>query len=257
MKVVVLAGGYGTRLSEETSVRPKPMVEIGGRPIIWHIMKLYAHHGLNEFIVCCGYKAEFIKEYFANFFSYSSDFQVNLENGEITILKRRSEPWKITLLDTGLETMTGGRIKRAQDHIGDERFCLTYGDGVSDVNIRQLIDFHKAADAWATLTAVTQPGRYGALGLTPKGDRVRAFREKALHDGAVINGGFFVCEPEILDLIPSDDTVWEEAPLVRMVEMGKLAAYRHEGFFHPMDTYREYEALNKMWDSGQAPWKIW
>ena len=257
MKVVVLAGGYGTRLSEETAIRPKPMVEIGGRPMIWHIMKIYAHYGLTDFVVCCGYKAEFIKEYFANFFSYSSDFQVNLENGEITVLRRRAEPWKVTLLDTGLETMTGGRIKRAQDVIGDETFCLTYGDGLSDVDLHKLIALHKATDAWATLTAVSQPGRYGALHLNGEGDHVHTFREKALRDGAVINGGFFVCEPQVFDLISGDSTVWEEEPLMKLVSMGKLAAYRHEGYWQSMDSLRDKMVLEQAWSSGQAPWRVW
>ena len=257
MKVVVLAGGYGTRLSEETSVRPKPMVEIGGRPMIWHIMKIYAHYGMTDFVVCCGYKAEYIKEYFANFFSYNSDFTVNLENGEIQIVNRRSEPWKVTLLDTGLETMTGGRIKRARDAIGDETFCLTYGDGLSDVNLHQLIDFHKKSDALATLTAVTQPGRYGALGLNSNRDRVKAFREKAHRDGALINGGFFVCEPQVFDLIAGDDTVWEEAPLVSLVEMDKLAAFHHEGYWQSMDSLRDKMVLEQAWAAGDAPWRVW
>jgi glucose-1-phosphate cytidylyltransferase len=257
MKVVVLAGGYGTRLSEETSVRPKPMVEVGGMPIIWHIMKIYAHYGLTDFVVCCGYKAEYIKDYFVRFFQNTSDFQVDLSNGDIRMLNRRAEPWKVTLLDTGLRTMTGGRIRRARDAIGDDSFCLTYGDGVSDVNIADLIEFHRSSQAWATLTAVTQPGRYGAISLSPDGDRVQAFREKAARDGAVINGGFFVCEPKVFDLIDGDETVWEESPLMRLVEMGKLAAYRHEGFWQSMDTLRDKTVLEEAWASGNAPWRVW
>jgi glucose-1-phosphate cytidylyltransferase len=257
MKVVVLAGGYGTRLSEETSVRPKPMVEVGGMPIIWHIMKIYAHHGLTDFVVCCGYKAEYIKDYFVRFFQNTSDFQVDLSNGEIRMLNRRAEPWKITLLDTGLKTMTGGRIRRARDVIGDESFCLTYGDGVSDVNVTELIDFHRKSDAWATLTAVTQPGRYGALGLSSEDHLVHAFREKAARDGALINGGFFVCEPNVFDLIDGDETVWEEQPLMQLVERGKLAAYRHEGYWQSMDTLRDKMVLEEAWASGNAPWRVW
>lgn len=257
MKVVVLAGGYGTRLSEETAVRPKPMVEIGGKPIIWHIMKIYAHYGLTDFVVCCGYKAEYIKDYFVRFFLNSGDVQVDLSNGEVTMLNRQAEPWKVTLLDTGEKTMTGGRIRRARDVIGDDTFCLTYGDGVSDVNIHTLIDFHRRSGADATLTAVTQPGRYGALSLTPEGNQVHAFREKAARDGAVINGGFFVCEPSVLDLIDGDSTVWEEGPLMRLVEMGKLAAYRHEGYWQSMDTLRDKTVLEEAWASDNAPWRVW
>jgi glucose-1-phosphate cytidylyltransferase len=257
MKVVVLAGGYGTRLSEETSVRPKPMVEIGGKPIIWHIMKIYAHYGLTDFVVCCGYKAEYIKEYFARFVQNSGDFRVDLATGGLTMLRRNAEPWTVTLLDTGEKTMTGGRLRRAREIIGDDTFCLTYGDGVSDVNITSLIDFHRDSGALATLTAVTQPGRYGALSLTPEGDMVHAFREKAARDGAVINGGFFVCEPDVFDLIEGDDTVWEEKPLMQLTEMGKLAAYRHTGYWQSMDTLRDKTVLEEAWSSGHAPWRVW
>jgi glucose-1-phosphate cytidylyltransferase len=257
MKVVVLAGGYGTRLSEETSVRPKPMVEIGGKPIIWHIMKIYAHYGLTDFVVCCGYKAEYIKEYFVRFVQNSGDFRVDLSTGGLTMLRRNAEPWTVTLLDTGEKTMTGGRLRRAREIIGDETFCLTYGDGVSDVNIDGLIDFHRDSGALATLTAVTQPGRYGALSLTPEGDMVHAFREKAARDGAVINGGFFVCEPDVFDLIEGDETVWEEGPLMQLTEMGKLAAYRHTGYWQSMDTLRDKTVLEEAWSSGHAPWRVW
>lgn len=255
MKVVLLAGGYGTRLSEETTVRPKPMVEIGGRPILWHIMRQYAAHGLNEFIICCGYKSEFIRNYFLNYRNNLSDFTIKLKSGDVEYLHCEAEDWTVTVVDTGLNTMTGGRLKAVQSYIGDETFCLTYGDGVSDVDITDEIRFHKEKDVWATLAAVSQPGRFGALGLDAETDAVSAFREKAALDGNVINGGFFVCEPEVFDLIDGPDTVWEQEPMDRLVRQGQLAAYRHAGFWHPMDTLRDKNVLEDLWASGDAPWK--
>ncbi len=255
MKVVLLAGGFGTRLSEETTVRPKPMVEIGGRPILWHIMRQYAAHGLNEFIVCCGYKSEFIRDYFLNYRNNLSDFTISLKSGEVDFIRTEAEDWKVTVVDTGLNTMTGGRIKAIQKYVGDEAFCLTYGDGVSNVDITEEIKFHKEQGGWATLAAVSQPGRFGALGLDTETGHVRAFREKAAMDGNTINGGFFICEPEVFDLIDGPDTIWEQEPMDRLVEMGKLSAFRHAGFWHPMDTLRDKNVLEELWASGEAPWK--
>ncbi|RCS25660.1 glucose-1-phosphate cytidylyltransferase [Phyllobacterium salinisoli] len=257
MKVVIFAGGYGSRLTEETTSRPKPMVEIGGRPIIWHIMKIYSHYGFTDFVILAGYKAEFIKSYFLNYFMINSDFTADLATGEITWKRKYSEDWKITVLDTGADTMTGGRLKRARDAIGEERFLLTYGDGVSDTNIPEAIKTHEEGGNWITLTAVTQPGRYGALGLSEDSSKVRAFREKAAGDGGLINGGFFVCEPQVFDLIDGDETVWEEEPMERVIERGKLGAYWHRGYWQSMDSLRDKMVLEKEWASGQAPWKLW
>lgn len=253
MKVVILAGGFGTRLSEETTVRPKPMVEVGDKPIICHIMNHYAYYGLNEFVICCGYKGEYIKDFFLNYHRNQSDFTIDLKSGDVSWIRNRAEDWKVTLLDTGLDTMTGGRIKRAQEVIGDEAFCLTYGDGVTDLNIRRLIDFHRRNQAWATLTAVSPPGRFGALHVSKLG-YVEAFREKAARDGGLINGGFFVCEPEVFDLIEDDSTVWEQDPMARLVELNKLAAYHHDGFWQSMDSLRDKMVLQQLWDSGNPPW---
>jgi glucose-1-phosphate cytidylyltransferase len=260
LKAVILAGGFGTRLSEETAVRPKPMVEIGGRPIIWHIMRSYAAHGIEDFVVCCGYRGEVIKEYFLGYRSAGSDLTVDLASGDVTVHRSAREPWRVTLVDTGLDTMTGGRLRRVREHLDDETFCLTYGDGVADVAIGDLIDFHRRSGALATLTAVQPPGRFGALTLRPGEDRIASFLEKPTRgDGgnaAWINGGYFVLEPEALDHIDGDDTVWEREPLERLAKAGQLAAYRHEGFWQPMDTLRDRHVLEELWASGQAPWKV-
>ena len=254
MKTVLLAGGFGTRISEETSIRPKPMVEIGGRPILWHIMRHYASHGLSDFIICCGYKSEFIRNYFLNYRNHLSDFTINLKSGETDFHHTEAEDWTVTVVDTGLHTMTGGRIKAVRDFIGDEPFCLTYGDGVSDVDITALLAHHKASGRKATVTAVSQPGRFGALSLDPQTGVVRGFREKAAKDGVVINGGFFVLNPSVIDLIDGPDTVWEREPLEKLADKGQLSAFRHEGFWQPMDTLRDRNVLEEIWQSGNAPW---
>lgn len=255
MKVLILAGGYGTRLSEETDIRPKPMVEIGGKPIIWHIMKMYSHYGFNDFVILLGYKGYSIKEYFANYYLHQSDVTFDMSNGGMEIHNNSSEPWKVTLLDTGLDSMTGGRIKRAVDFIGDETFLLTYGDGVSDVNIKNLVEFHKMNKAKLTLTAIQPAGRFGALDID--GNKVGKFIEKPEGDGSWINGGFMVCEPEVLDFIESDQTVLEQEPLRKLAEIGELAAFKHDGFWSCMDTLRDKVALNNLWDNNKAPWKKW
>lgn len=256
MKAVILAGGLGTRISEETSVRPKPMVEIGGKPLLWHIMKLYSAHGINEFIVCCGYKGYVIKEYFANYFLHMSDITFDMENNKMEVHQRFAEPWKVTLVDTGEETMTGGRLKRVVEYIKDEEaFCMTYGDGVGDVDITKSIAYHKAKNVKATLTATVPPGRFGALDL--REGKVNSFREKPKGDGAMINGGFFVLSPKVIDYIDNDQTIWERAPLERLAEEGDLAAFPHEGFWQPMDTLRDKNHLEELWQSGKAPWKVW
>jgi len=257
MKVVILAGGFGTRISEESGTIPKPLVEIGTMPILWHIMKIYAAHGLTEFVVCCGYKGHMIKEYFLNFFDRNNDFTVDLRNNDVTVHRNGSEDWKVTLVDTGLETMTGGRIRRVREHIGDGTFCLTYGDGVSDVDITDLIAFHRGQGTLATVTAVQQPGRFGALDLSQDRTRVNGFREKSLNDGHLINGGFFVLEPEVVDLIKDDDTIWEQAPLHDLTARNQLAVYHHKGYWQNMDTLRDKHVLQGLWDKGQAPWKVW
>jgi glucose-1-phosphate cytidylyltransferase len=258
MKAVILAGGYGSRLSEETTIRPKPMVEIGGMPILWHIMKIYSMHGINDFIICCGYKGHLIKEYFWKFFLYNSDVTFDLMRPDgMQIHRRNAEPWKVTLIDTGEKTLKGGRIRRVRDHIGQEPFCLTYGDGVSDINIRSLIDFHQSHDGLATLTAVQTHGRFGAFRLHEGQTQVCDFREKTRADGAWINGGFFVLDPRVIDYIPDDSTDWEHGPLEELSRQGRLYAYKHAGFWHPMDTLNDKNALEEMWQSGQAPWKVW
>jgi len=257
MKVVILAGGYGTRLSEETGIIPKPLVEIGGRPIIWHIMRIYSHYGFNEFIVCCGYKGEAIKDYFLHRLPHLGDLTIDLRRNRLEFHRSTTEPWKVTLADTGEQTMTGGRLKRIRDYIGDSTFCLTYGDGVSDVDIGALVKFHHAQGALGTVTAVQQPGRFGAINLSSDRPRAAGFREKGATDGPVINGGFFVIEPEVLDLIEGDDTVWEEGPLRLLTERDQLAVYRHHGFWQNMDTLRDKMILQAMWDSGNPPWRIW
>ena len=257
MKVVILAGGFGTRISEESVTIPKPLVEIGNRPILWHIMKIYSAHGLNDFIICCGYKGHLIKNYFLNFFHGNADFTIDLRNNDLAVHRSGSEDWKVTLVDTGLETMTGGRIKRVREHIGDESFCLTYGDGVSDVDITKLIAFHRAQGVLATVTAVQQPGRFGALDISADRPRVNGFREKSISDGHLINGGFFVLEPEAIDFIEGDETVWEAGPLHDIVARGELAVYHHKGYWQNMDTLRDKHVLQAQWDEGKAPWKVW
>ncbi|WP_440409623.1 glucose-1-phosphate cytidylyltransferase [Neorhizobium petrolearium] len=256
MKAVILAGGLGTRISEETHLRPKPMIEIGGRPILWHIMKLYSAHGVNEFIICCGYKGYVIKEYFANYFLHMSDITFDMAYNEMQVHRRTAEPWKVTLIDTGEATMTGGRLKRVADYLRHEDcFCFTYGDGLSDVNITEVIKFHRAHGRLATVTAVHPPGRYGAL--ERYGSQVTGFVEKPRGDGGMINGGFFVLSPKSIDLIDADSTPWEAAPMTSLAAMSELMAFEHEGFWQPMDTLREKNLLEDLWASGQAPWKIW
>lgn len=256
MKAVILAGGHGTRLSEETQVRPKPMVEIGNKPILWHIMKIYSHHGVNDFIICCGYKGEVIKEYFANYYLHRSDVTFDMENNEMQVHNNQAEPWRVTLVNTGLDTMTGGRIKRVKHLIGDETFHLTYGDGVSDTDIKKLVDFHKKSGMLGTVTAVQPPGRFGTFTLKEDQIAIRNFREKPKDDSAWVNGGFFVLEPEVIDYIDGDSTVWEKEPLTNLAKEGQLAAYRHQGIWQPMDTLRDKMYLENMWEEG-APWKIW
>lgn len=256
MKAVILAGGLGTRISEETDTKPKPMVEIGGKPILWHIMKIYSAHGVNDFVICCGYKGYQIKEYFANYFLYMSDVTFDMSKNTMDVHQRSAEPWRVTLVDTGESTMTGGRLKRVAEHIqGEETFCLTYGDGVSDVNITELIAFHKAQNVQATLTATLPPGRFGALEFN--GNKVNKFMEKPKGDGAMINGGFFVLSPQVLERISGDDTIWERGPLETLAADGQLAAYQHTGFWQPMDTLRDKVYLEELWAGGQAPWKVW
>ena len=256
MKAVILAGGLGTRISEETSARPKPMIEIGGKPILWHIMKTYSHHGINDFVICCGYKGYVIKEYFANYFLHMSDVTFDMSKNSMEVHQRSAEPWKVTLVDTGEETMTGGRLKRVADYVKDETvFCLTYGDGVSNVSITGLLAFHKAQNVKATLTATIPPGRFGALDLA--GHSVNSFMEKPKGDGAMINGGFFVLSPQVIDYITDDQTIWEREPLERLAREGDLAAFQHHGFWQPMDTLRDKVLLEDLWQSGKAPWKVW
>ena len=257
MKAVILAGGFGTRLSEETAIRPKPMVEIGDRPILWHIMKSYYSYGIREFIVCCGYKGFVIKEYFANYLLHRSDVTFDGSTRDVEIHGSEAEDWRVTLVDTGQDTMTGGRIKRVADYIGNDTFCLTYGDGVSDLDIGQLIEFHQNQGVEGTLTAVQPPGRFGAFSLHEGQDRIEHFREKPKGDNAWINGGFFVLEAAVLDRISGDDTVWEQDPLEGLANDGQLGAYRHRGFWHPMDTLRDKLYLEELWKTGQAPWKNW
>ena len=256
MKAVILAGGLGTRISEETSTRPKPMVEIGGKPILWHILKTYSAHGINDFVICCGYKGYVIKEYFANYFLHMSDVTFDIANNKMEVHQQNAEPWKVTLVDTGEDTMTGGRLKRISEYVKDEEaFCLTYGDGVSDVNITELIAFHKSQNVKATLTATLPPGRFGALDM--QGAKVNSFREKPQGDGAMINGGFFVLSPQVIDYIADDKTIWEREPMERLAEESQLAAFHHHGFWQPMDTLRDMNYLEELWQSGHAPWKVW
>ncbi|MDJ0616020.1 MAG: glucose-1-phosphate cytidylyltransferase [Calothrix sp. MO_192.B10] len=257
MKAVILAGGLGTRISEETSVRPKPMVNIGGKPILWHIMKIYSSHGVNDFIICCGYKGNVIKEYFANYFLYMSDITFDMRFNQMNVHSGYAEPWRVTLVDTGENTMTGGRLKRIQEHIGNETFCFTYGDGVSNINITEIIEFHQQQKTLATLTAVQPPGRFGAILLENEQTKITSFREKPQGDGAWINGGYFVLEPEVIDLIADDTTVWEKEPLEKLADMQQLSAYKHQGFWQPMDTLRDKNHLEELWKDNQAPWKVW
>jgi glucose-1-phosphate cytidylyltransferase len=256
MKLVILAGGLGTRLSEETSLKPKPMVEIGGKPILWHIMKMYSTHGVNDFVICCGYKGYIIKEFFANYFLHQSDVTFDMRANSMKVHQKRTEPWTVTLVDTGDNSMTGGRLGRVAKYIKDEEvFCLTYGDGVSDVNIKELIEFHKKHGKDATLTSVYPPGRFGSL--DTQGDQVKEFIEKPKGDGALINGGFFVLSPKVLERISGDDCTWEQGPLKSLAEDGNLMAYAHDGFWQPMDTLRDKIYLQNLWEEGNAPWKIW
>lgn len=257
MKVVILAGGLGTRLSEETVVKPKPMVEIGGMPILWHIMKIYAAHGFNDFVVCLGYKGYVVKEYFANYFLHKSDVTIDLKNNAIEIHESEAEPWKITLVDTGDDSMTGGRIKRVQKYVGNESFMLTYGDGVGDINIKELVDYHKGHGKLCTVTSVQPSGRFGALDLSSENE-VRSFLEKPKGDGSWINGGYMVCEPGVFEFIQNGDaTVWEQEPMQNIALSGEMKAFKHHGFWRPMDTLKDKHDLNDMWDSGNSPWKIW
>ena len=256
MKAVILAGGLGTRISEETHLKPKPMIEIGGKPILWHIMKLYSAHGVNDFVICCGYKGYVIKEYFANYCLHMSDVTFDMQYNEMKVHHRKAEPWKVTLADTGEETLTGGRLKRVAEYIeGEEAFCFTYGDGLSNLDIQGSIDFHLRHGKIATVTAVLPPGRYGAM--ERSGDRVTRFVEKPRGDGGVINGGFFVLSPRCLELIEGDDTSWEGKPLSDLAEMDQMMAFEHHGFWQPMDTLRDKNLLEELWLSGKAPWKVW
>jgi glucose-1-phosphate cytidylyltransferase len=257
MQVVILAGGYGTRISEESAVRPKPMLEIGGRQILWHIMKIYLAHGLNDFVICCGYKGHVIKQFFRDYALDNADVRFDMRENTTQLLRSASEPWRITLVETGLETMTGGRLKRAADYLGDGPFCCTYGDGVGDVDIRALVEFHKSQKTLATVTAVQPPGRFGAFTLHAEDARVPSFKEKPGGDGAWINGGFFVLERKALDLVEGDQTVWEREPMETLAANGELSAFRHTGFWQPMDTLRDKQMLEGLWSSGKAPWKIW
>ncbi|RXJ96213.1 glucose-1-phosphate cytidylyltransferase [Malaciobacter molluscorum] len=257
MKVLLLAGGFGTRLSEETDIRPKPMVEIGGKPILWHIMKIYSSYGFHEFVILLGYKGYYIKEYFANYFLHQSDVTLNIKTGKMEVLNNSSEPWKITLLDTGIDSMTGGRIKRAQDFIGNEPFMLTYGDGVSDVNIQDLVNFHKKHGKAMTMTSAQPDARFGALDISSN-NQVIEFKEKPKGEGGWINAGFFVCEPKVFDYITDgDSTIFEQEPLKNLAKDGEIFTYKHDGFWKPMDTLRDKQQLQKLWESKKAPWKIW
>ena len=256
MKAVILAGGMGTRISEESSIRPKPMIEIGGKPILWHVMKIYSHYGINDFVICCGYKGYVIKEYFANYFLHMSNVTFDMAANKMEVHQNHAEPWRVSLVDTGDATMTGGRLGRVRSFVEEEEaFCFTYGDGVGDIDIPRLLDFHKQQGVLATLTATYPPGRFGALDL--QGDRVASFKEKPMGDGGRINGGFFVLSPKVLDLIKGDETIWERDPLETLAAQGQLAAYSHEGFWQPMDTLRDKLQLEELWASGRAPWKVW
>ena len=255
MKAVILAGGFGTRISEESHLRPKPMIEIGGKPILWHIMKIYSHYGINDFVICLGYKGYMIKEYFANYFLHMSDVTFDMSSNQMHVHHKSAEPWKVTLVNTGESSMTGGRLRRVREYLDDEDFCFTYGDGVADIDIGKLVEFHRTHGKLATVTAIQPPGRYGALAMD--GDAVLGFQEKPKGDGGWINGGFFVLSPKVLDYIDSDDSTWEQEPLITLAEQGQLLAYKHEGFWQAMDTLREKNLLEDLWQSKTAPWKVW
>jgi glucose-1-phosphate cytidylyltransferase len=255
MKAVILAGGLGTRISEESSLRPKPMIEIGGMPVLWHILKIYSHHGINDFVICLGYKGYLIKEYFANYFLHMSDVTIDLRSNSMDVHHKHAEPWRVTLVDTGTETQTGGRLKRVAGYLGDEPFCFTYGDGLSDVDVAATIAFHRDKRTLATVCAVQPPGRFGALDINE--DRITRFEEKPSGDGTWINGGFFVLERRVIDYIDGDDSVWERGPLETLARERQLSAYRHSGFWQPMDTLRDKTKLEDLWRSGAAPWKVW
>jgi glucose-1-phosphate cytidylyltransferase len=255
MKAVILAGGIGSRISEESGTKPKPMIEIGGKPILWHIMKTYSAHGVNDFIICLGYKGYMIKEYFANYFLHTSDVTIDIRKNDLTVLQQHAEPWTVTLIDTGDTTLTGGRLRRVREYITEDIFCFTYGDGVGNIDITALLAFHKSHGRLATLTAMQPPGRYGALELD--GNAVRRFEEKPVGDGAWINGGFFVLSPDVIDYISGDGVSWEAEPLSRLAREGELHAYFHRGFWQPMDTLRDKNQLERLWETGKAPWKIW
>lgn len=257
MKAVILAGGYGTRLSEETGIRPKPMVEVGGKPMLWHIMKIYSHWGINDFVICCGYKGYFIKEYFANYHLHRTDVTFDFKNHSTVFHRSSTEPWTVTLVDTGEETMTGGRLKRVKDFVGNETFCFTYGDGLTDLNLKDALKFHKAQKVAATMTAVQPPGRFGAFTMSGDQTKITTFHEKPKGDGAWINGGFFVLEPEVFDYIDGDSTTWENEPLKNLAHKGKLAAFKYAGYWQNMDTLRDKMTLEKLWNTGKAPWKVW
>ena len=256
MKAVILAGGLGTRISEETHLKPKPMIEVGGKPILWHILKIYSAYGINDFLICVGYKGYVIKEYFANYFLHMSDVTFDIRNNKMEVHQKHAEPWKVTIVDTGEETMTGGRLKRVRDYLGDESFCFTYGDGVCDVNIKELVSFHEAHGKEATVTAVQPPGRYGALSIGA-GGLVQEFQEKPIGDKSWINGGFFVLQPKVLDRIAGDEIFWEREPMEELALESQLAAFEHPGFWRPMDTLRDKVLLEELWSSGKAPWKVW
>ena len=255
MKVVILAGGLGTRLTEETDIKPKPMVHIGGRPILWHIMKMYSSYGLNEFVICTGYKGYVIKEFFANYFLHMTDVTFDIWRGEMEVHSIKAEPWKVSVIDTGEDTQTGGRLKRVAQYVGNEPFCMTYGDGLSNVDIRKLLEFHRAHGKLATVTATRPPGRFGSLGIS--GDSVTQFQEKPLGDGGFINGGFFVLSPKCLEYIEGDTSVWEKEPMEKLVGLGEMKAYIHTDFWQPMDTMRDRKHLETLWQTGKAPWKVW
>ena len=255
MKCVILAGGLGTRISEETHLKPKPMVEIGGMPLLWHIMKTYSAYGIDDFVICCGYKGYMIKEYFANYFLHTSDITIDMKNNELEVHQKHTEPWKVTMIDTGLNTMTGGRLKKIQKYVENETFCFTYGDGLSDINITNLLKFHKTNKTFATTTAVQPPGRYGALKL--KNNKVDKFTEKPLGDGSLVNGGYFVLEPEVFDYIKGNNTVWEKEPLENLATENQLSAFVHKGFWHALDTLRDKNNLEELWNSKNTPWKVW
>ncbi len=257
MKAVILAGGFGTRISEESSIKPKPMVEIGGKPIIWHIMKIYSAYGINDFVICCGYKSYLIKEYFSNYYLHCADVTFDLQNNEMEVHNSDVEPWRVTLVETGDQTLTGGRLKRVRHHLGNETFCFTYGDGVSNVDIGKLVEFHKTQGKLATLTAVQPPGRFGAFQLNHDDNKVATFKEKPEGDGAWVNSGYFVLEPDVIDYIDGDATSWEKKPMETLASDGQMVAFRHHDFWQPMDTLRDKHVLEDLWQSGQAPWKIW